>query len=314
MNKELKLPFTNHLEELRRRLMISVISIVVGFAACFNYSEYLYQWLIRPMHYTIKISMETPYLTFLKRANPTDLVFLAPAEAFWMYMKVSLIAGLVLAMPVIFWQVWRFISPGLHKKEKRMAVPFVGITTTLFFLGTGFCFLIVLPFAMNFLLNFRTESLTPMISVERYVDFCLKFILAFGVIFELPVVIVFLSRLGIVSPDSLARNRKYAVLLAFVAAALLTPTPDAFNQTLMAVPIMVLYESGILAARIMGKRKAEEAEKDDTDDDPDNPGDGPEEQAKVPAPGGTVDPSGGVDEKPKVSPSRDDEAAQSADK
>ena len=250
-----KLPFTLHLEELRRRLVIAFITVVVAFGACFNYSEFLYRWLVKPMRENIVISLDKPYLSFVPREVVHDLVFLAPAEAFWMHMKVSLIAALVIAMPVVFWQVWGFMSPGLLKKEKRMAIPFVFVTSTLFLMGTAFCFIIVLPFAMNFLLNFRTESLTPMISVEKYVDFCLKFIIAFGVIFELPVVMVFLSRMGVVTPAWLASNRKYAVLAAFIAAALLTPTPDAFNQTLMAVPIMVLYEGGIWSARLFGKRK-----------------------------------------------------------
>jgi sec-independent protein translocase protein TatC len=257
-----KAPFTLHLEELRRRLVISFLSVTVAFLACFNYSETLYRWLVKPMKENLVLSLQEPYLSFVPREKVHELVFLAPAEAFWMHMKVSLIAGLVIAMPVVFWQAWAFMSPGLHKKEKKMAIPFVLVTSLLFLAGTAFCFIIVLPFAMNFLLNFRTESLTPMISVERYVDFCLKFILAFGVIFELPVVMVFLSRMGVVTPAWLASNRKYAVLVAFIAAALLTPTPDAFNQTLMAVPIMVLYEGGIWSARLLGRRKPLEEKQD----------------------------------------------------
>jgi sec-independent protein translocase protein TatC len=124
-----------------------------------------------------------------------------------------------------------------------------------------FCFTIVLPFAMKFLLNYKTESLMPMLSVERYIDFCLKFILAFGVVFELPLVIIFLTRLGIVTPQTLAKNRKYAVLLAFVTAAILTPTPDAFNQTLMALPIIVLYEGGLIASRIILRGKKHDDDK-----------------------------------------------------
>lgn len=115
--------------------------------------------------------------------------------------------------------------------------------------------MIVLPFAMNFLLTYKTENLVPMISVGKYVDFCLKFILAFGAIFELPLIILFLSRMGIVRPETLARQRKYAILGAFVVAAILTPTPDAFNQTLMAVPIVLLYEAGILLSRLLVRRK-----------------------------------------------------------
>ncbi|MFC1549459.1 twin-arginine translocase subunit TatC [Nitrospirota bacterium] len=262
---EQKAPFTMHLEELRKRLIVTFLTVTTAFLVCFNYSEMLYRWLVKPMRENLVLSLQEPYLSFVPREIVHELVFLAPAEAFWMHMKVSLIAGLVISMPVVFWQVWRFMSPGLHKSEKRMAIPFVFVTSLLFLLGTAFCFIIVLPFAMNFLLNFRTESLTPMISVERYVDFCLKFIIAFGVIFELPVVMVFLSRMGVVTPGWLASNRKYAVLAAFIVAALLTPTPDAFNQTLMAVPIMVLYEGGIWSARLFGRRKGASDEADEKD-------------------------------------------------
>ncbi|HLA00974.1 MAG TPA: twin-arginine translocase subunit TatC, partial [Thermodesulfovibrionales bacterium] len=132
---------------------------------------------------------------------------------------------------------------------------FVFITTTFFIVGAAYCFFLVLPFAMGFLLTYKTESMIPMISVEKYVDFCLKFILAFGAIFELPIVIVFFTRMGFVSPKTLAKHRKYAILLAFVVAAILTPTPDVFNQTLMAVPIIVLYEIGILVSRIFVRKK-----------------------------------------------------------
>lgn len=250
------MPFTSHLSELRNRLMVSVVSILAAFIVAFNFSEHIFKVLMLPMRTIISLQSVYPFIKFIPKEGPgKELVFLAPAEAFWVHLKIALIAGIVVSVPVIFWQVWRFVSPGLLQKEKRLALPFIGVTSGLFFFGAFFCFIIVLPFAMKFLLNFRTESLTPMISVERYIDFCLKFILAFGVVFELPVVIVFLTRMGIISTETLARNRKYAVLLAFVAAALLTPTPDAFNQTLMAVPIIVLYEGGLIASRIFVRRK-----------------------------------------------------------
>jgi sec-independent protein translocase protein TatC len=122
-------------------------------------------------------------------------------------------------------------------------------------LGALYCFFLVLPFAMGFLLTYKTGSMTPMISVGSYVDFCIKFILAFGLIFELPIAIIFFTRIGVVTPKTLAKNRKYAILIAFIAAAILTPTPDAFNQTLMAIPMIVLYEVGILISRIFVRKK-----------------------------------------------------------
>jgi sec-independent protein translocase protein TatC len=135
-------------------------------------------------------------------------------------------------------------------------VPFVFVATALFLTGAAFCFFIVLPFAMSFLLTYKTgDFMMPMLSVGQYVDFCLKFILAFGAVFELPIFIVFFTRIGLVTPQTLAKHRKYAILIAFVVAAILTPTPDAFNQTLMALPMIVLYEVGIIVARIFVKPK-----------------------------------------------------------
>lgn len=255
MAKE-KMPFTEHLGELRRRMVISVLSLLAGFAVSFYFSETIFKLLTIPVRSDILFKPAYPFVSFIaKEKAVSSLVFLAPAEAFWVHLKISMIAGLILSLPVIFYQLWKFVSPGLVRKEKRYAAPFVVIATGLFFFGASFCFFVVLPFAMKFLLTYKTASLTPMLSVQRYIDFCLKFILAFGVVFELPVIIVSLTRMGIVTPQTLAKNRKYAVLLAFVAAALLTPTPDAFNQTLMAVPIIFLYEGGILASKLFVRRK-----------------------------------------------------------
>lgn len=249
------MPLTEHLGELRRSILISVVFIGIAFVVAFYFSEDIFNLLMFPMRGEIKVDLRTPYFHIMEKAKPTSLVFLSPAEAFWMYLKISFVAGLICALPAIFYEIWRFISPGLLQKEKKYFLPFIMSSTTLFLIGASFCFIIVLPFAMTFLLGYQTKNLTPMISVGNYIDFCLKFILAFGVIFELPLVIVFLTRFGIVSPKTLARQRKYAVLFAFILAAVLTPTPDAFNQTLMAVPIIILYELGILISRIMHKRR-----------------------------------------------------------
>ena len=183
------------------------------------------------------------------------LIFIAPAEAVWMHIKISFIGAFIISSPVIFHQLWKFIAPGLMQQEKKYVLPFVFTTTFLFLLGSLFCFIIILPFAMNFLLSYKTENLQPMISVGNYIDFCLKFILSFGAMFELPVLTVFLTRMGIVTTEFLAKNRKYAVLIAFIVAGILTPTPDAFNQSLMAIPMIILYEAGILASRILNRKK-----------------------------------------------------------
>lgn len=253
--------FFDHLGDLRKKITVSLIALSIIFVVAFNYSEYILQFLMFPLRYSLDFSVRDMYMHFIPqdKLQNTKLVFLAPAEGFWMNMKVAFVAALILSLPVIFQQFWSFIAPGLHSKEKKYVVPFVSVATGLFLVGASFCFFIVLPFAMGFLLTYKIgDFMMPMLSVGQYVDFCLKFILAFGAVFELPVIIVFLTRMGFVTPKTLAKNRKYAVLIAFIIAAALTPTPDIFNQTLMAVPMIILYEVGIFVSRIfLIRQKAE---------------------------------------------------------
>jgi sec-independent protein translocase protein TatC len=257
LREDESMPLTEHLAELRKRIIISLIALLITFIIAFNYSEEIFKFIMFPLKYGISFSINDPFIYVIpqeKLPQGTRLVFFAPAEALWMNMKVALVAGLLLALPVIFYQIWRFISPGLLPKEKRYVIPFIIFATAFFLGGAAFCFFIVLPFAMGFLLTYKVgDVLMPMLSVGKYVDFCLKFILAFGAIFELPIVIIFFTRMGIVTPEVLARNRKYAILIAFIVAAILTPTPDAFNMTLMAIPIIIFYEIGILISRVFIK-------------------------------------------------------------
>ena len=231
-NKRMSL--IEHLADLRRSLMISLIAIGVGFIASFYFSEQILQFL-------------TSLVTSDKK---NTFIFLSPAEALWSNFKVAFFAGLILALPVLLYEIWRFVSPGLSEKERRYAIPFLILALIFFGLGLTFCYIVVLRFAMNFLLTYKTAGLTPMISIGSYLDFVIRFMLAFGVIFELPFIIVFLTKIGIVTPEFLSRNRKYAILINFIIAAILTPTPDIFNQLLMAGPLLVLYEIGIIGARI----------------------------------------------------------------
>ena len=233
-----KMSFLEHLGELRTRIVWSLIPTAVGLIVAFRFSDRILQFIRRP----------------LDRAN-VQLVSLTPTEGFWTSMKISMVMGVILAMPVILWQVWAFIAPGLHKHERRFAGPFVIIGSVLFLLGAAFALLVVMPFGVEFLLNFTKEQgIQPMISVSSHVDLVIKFTLGFGLVFELPLVLTMLSRMGIVTPQFLSKNRKYAILVNFIIAAILTPTPDILNQSLMAGPLIVLYEVGILAARIFGKR------------------------------------------------------------
>jgi len=252
------MPLTEHLGDLRKRLLVSFGALFITFLVAFTFSENIFRLVMFPLKKRLHVTLDNPYIQFIPQDKLQDikLVFLAPAEAFWMHIKIAFVVGLIMSLPVIFYQVWKFVSPGLLQKERHYVVPFIFVATSLFLVGAAFCFLVVLPFAMRFLLTYKVgDFLSPMLSIGRYVDFCLKFILAFGAVFELPVAIVFLARMGLVTPKTLAKNRKYAVLVAFIVAAVLTPTPDFFNQTLMAVPMLVLYEVGIIIARIFVRRK-----------------------------------------------------------
>ena len=247
------MPFLAHLEELRKRLIVSFSVIGVAFILAFNVRDYCIRLLQWPLTTDIVMGRKFPFLAFNAKPAIAKLTALGPAETLWTHFKVAFIVGAMLALPVILYEIWKFIEPGLLPKEKRFALPFVILSTISFFIGVAFCFLIVLPMAMQFLLTFD-PSIQQMPRFGEYVDFTLKFLLAFGVIFELPLAITIAARLGMVTPQFLARNRKYAILVNFIVAAILTPTPDVFNQALMALPMCVLYEVGILAARLVTRR------------------------------------------------------------
>jgi sec-independent protein translocase protein TatC len=244
-HEEGKMSFLEHLGELRTRIIWSLIPSVIGLLVAFRFSDHILKFISRPL-----------------ASTGSELVALAPTEAFWTSMKLSMVVGIFLAMPVILWQVWAFVAPGLHRHERKYAGPFVIIGSLLFLAGGAFALLVVVPFALTFLVTFgQQQGIKSMISVEKHVDFVIKFTLAFGLVFELPVVITLLSLLGVVTPRFLSKNRKYAILINFVIAAILTPTPDIVNQALMAGPLCLLYEVGIVAAWIVGRkgRKAKAA-------------------------------------------------------
>jgi len=234
-----KMPFMEHLGELRTRIVRALLCLLVGTGIALPFAEKIVDFLARPI---TKLGYK--------------LVFTAPAEAFWVQMKVGLIVGIFLSAPAILWQVWAFVAPGLHGHEKKYALPFVVIGSLLFIGGGAFSLFVVTPYAIQFLLSYARPGLKPMITLQNHVDFLLKFTLAFGAVFELPLALTILARIGIVNSKMLAKNRKYAILGAFIAGAVLTPTPDAFNQTLMAGPLILLYEVGIICARIFGRKPA----------------------------------------------------------
>ena len=238
-----RMPLTSHLEELRRKLIIAGVSWLVAFLACYAFAEPLFDLIASPVRAALP--------------EGTSLVFITATEPFFTYLKIGALAGLLVSMPVIFWQIWSFVAPGLYQHEKRYIVPFVLASTLCFATGAFFGYQYVFPMAFKVLIEFGTGSgeLNAMLSMGSYLSLSSKLLLAFGLVFELPVVIFFLARMGIVDHKMLARNRKFALLAAFLTGAMLTP-PDVFSQTALAVPFIVLYEIGIIVARIFGKRRA----------------------------------------------------------
>jgi sec-independent protein translocase protein TatC len=231
-----KLPFTDHLDELRHRLIISLVGIGLGFAVSYGFSQQLLLLLQRPM--------------------PTRLVFIAPTEAFFVNLKVAFYAGLFLSVPLLLFQVWKFVAPGLYEHERRYSFPFLIISTILFLLGAIFAYVVILPIALHFLISQGGELWQPNITLSNYLSFCMRLILAAGLVFEFPVLMYFLAKVGVVTPAFLVKNRKYAVLAAFVIAAILTP-PDVFSQVLLAVPLLLLFEVSIFVAkRVASGREA----------------------------------------------------------
>ena len=240
MKDDDKLPFTAHLEELRKRLITCLAAVGIGFLISYGFKEKLFYILTRPL-----ISVMEP---------GDKIIFTGLPEAFFTYLKVSFLFGLILAAPVILYQFWMFVAPGLYKNERHLLFPIVFLSSFFFIGGALFGYFIVFPFGFKFFLGFATETIKPLPAMREYLSFSSKLLLAFGLVFELPLVITFLSRMGLVTVDFLKKNRKYAILLFFVAAAILTP-PDVVTQVMMALPLMLLYEISILGARIFARRK-----------------------------------------------------------
>jgi len=221
--------FLDHLEELRKRVVYSIAFVAVGFGACWGYREHIYAIMQRPIVDAL-------------RANglPEKLVYLNPTEPFNLYLKIAALAGLFLTSPFVLYQVWMFISPGLYRNEKRYVVPFMVSTIALFSAGGYFGYRIAYPRALTFLIDF-SKQFTPMITIGEYTSLFLSIILGMGLIFELPILVFFLSLMGIVSPSFMLKNFRYAILIIFIIAAIVTPTPDVVNMCIFAAPMLGLY-------------------------------------------------------------------------
>lgn len=234
-------PLTEHLAELRTRLIRIILALIIGTVVAFTKANYIFELLKQP----------------LLKVNPNlKLYFLSPTEPFFTAFKISFLAGFILVSPFVFYQIWKFIEPALYEHEKKLALPFVIFTTLFFALGCLFSFYFVLPVAIGFFINFGNIQLgaEAIFSVKEYISFVLRMIFAFGITFELPVILSLLARLGIITPEFLIKSRPYFIVLAFIVAAVLTPTPDVFSQLMLAVPLILFYEFSIIMAKVLYPR------------------------------------------------------------
>jgi len=237
--KEGRAPFMEHLKELRNRILYSAISVALGLVVGMIFGNQILELLIKP-------------------AGKIDLVALKLIENVSVYFQVSLMSGVILAMPSLVYQLFAFVAPGLTPREKRTILTILPAIVFMFLLGVAFAYFIAMPAALNFLYHFNSGIAKPMISLENYISFVTRILLVIGLVFETPLIIMALARLGVVSPKWLAARRKWWVIVAFVIAAIVTPTPDPVNQTIVAVPLILLLELGILLARLVYKKKREQ--------------------------------------------------------
>jgi sec-independent protein translocase protein TatC len=243
---EEKQTFIEHLEDLRKRLIVSLIAVGIGFIVCYIFSIQIFQFLMMP----------------LQKALPSGstMIFTTPAEAFFTYMKVGLLAGVFVASPIVLYQLWLFVAPALYSHEKRYVIPFVFFSTLLFVGGAAFGYFVVFPAFAKFFMHFATDFIQPAPRLKESFSFCAMLLLTFGLTFELPIFILFLAKLGVIDARMLARNRKYVIVAIFIVAAVLTP-PDIMSQLMMAIPLVGLYEVSIWVTRIFGRRSKAEGKK-----------------------------------------------------
>jgi len=255
---DLKMPLTAHLEELRWRLVKALLAIAAGFLGCYNVADRLFEILTRPLLALNPEGGQSP--------DTVHLIGTGVVEAFFTKLKVSVIAGIFLASPIILYQIWMFVAPGLYSTEKRYARPFVFFGTFFFISGAWFCYAMVLPVGYRFFLEqYATIGVHPEIRISEYLTFTSRMLLAFGVTFELPVITFFLARVGVVTYRMMLRYTRYAILVIFIVAAILTPGPDVASQLLMAGPLLILYCASIGVAYIFGKPEEKSSEPTDVD-------------------------------------------------
>jgi sec-independent protein translocase protein TatC len=240
-----RMSFLEHLDELRTRLIVSVAAVGVACLVSFAFIQQLYDFVMRPL------------AEMLPKGSSVGLVYTEPTEAFVLYLKIALLAGVILASPIVLWQVWLFVAPGLYSKEKRLAIPFVVLATIGFVGGAAFSHYLLFRWTWRFLASFAQPGyLMFMPKIESVFSLYVKMLLGMGVIFQMPTVVYFLARMGVVTAGFLLRHFKYAVLIIFIVAAVITPTGDMLTQTLFAAPMLGLYLISILIAWIFGRQRA----------------------------------------------------------
>jgi sec-independent protein translocase protein TatC len=238
---DVQLSLRDHLIELRKRLKWALIWLLLGFGATYYWSQQIFHFMMLPIFAALP-------------EGEKALHFASSIEPFFIYLKVGLYAGLFVASPFIFWQIWMFVAPGLYRRERRKVAPFVIAATVFFVGGAAFCYWVVLPPAFQFLINAVGPDIKPVLMMDQQLGLVMMMLLAFGIIFELPMVLTLLSMMGIVDYKFLSKYRRHAIIVNVIVAAFVTPTGDPFNLALMALPMMVCYELGVIGARIFHKK------------------------------------------------------------
>jgi sec-independent protein translocase protein TatC len=241
-----KMSFLEHLDELRHRIIVSLVGVLVGCLASFAFSGWIYDFIMRPLAAMLP--------------EGSVLVWTEPTEAFVLYLKIALLSGIIAAAPVVLSQVWLFVAPGLYVREKKLAIPFIVLGTIGFVVGAAFSHYLLFPVTWRFLASFANEYTKPMLKIDSVFSLYAKMMLGVGLIFQMPTVVYFLARMGVVTPRFLIRNFKYAVLAIFVVAAVITPTGDPLTQTLFAGPMIGLYVISIGIAWIFQKKRQPDAD------------------------------------------------------